>query len=62
MPSIPPQDLKPKASIIRWFYCTICGSMWFKIPPDGICLICKKQNKFSQIDFEAFGASETLPT
>lgn len=49
-------------SIVRWFYCKVCGVMYFNLPPDSICLICKKQNNFSQVDFSASNVSETLPT
>lgn len=60
MPQVPgPGQTK---QVVRWFYCLICGAMYFILPPDRICLMCKKQGNFKQVDLTVSSATETLPT
>ena len=62
MAAIPvPGPNAPTASVVRTYYCTVCGGMYMIFPPDRICLGCHSQGKFKQVDMESQNVVETFP-
>jgi uncharacterized OB-fold protein len=57
---VPPPGA-PIMSVVRIYYCTICGIVYMNFPPDRICLGCHSQGKFKQVDIESPKVTETFP-
>jgi uncharacterized OB-fold protein len=60
MPSTPGPPMQA-ATVVRLYYCTVCGIVYMNFPPDRICLGCHSQNKFKQVDMTCQNVTETYP-
>jgi uncharacterized OB-fold protein len=59
--AIPPGPPVKQATVVRIYYCTVCGQVYMNLPPDRICLGCHSQGKFKQVDMTCQSVQETYP-
>lgn len=62
MPNLVPGPQAAKPTVVRIYYCSVCGTVYMNFPPDRICLGCHSQGRFKQVDFESPNVTETVPT
>jgi hypothetical protein len=58
MPQVPAPTNQTPATV-RIYHCA-CGVVYMEFPPDRICLVCRQQGKFKQVDFDSPNVRQAL--